>query len=38
LSPVLWGMSFIVTIAGILAWNSTRHVLEEVMKDESSDL
>jgi MFS family permease len=38
LSPVLWGMSFIVTIAGILAWNSTRHVLEEVMKDESSEL
>ncbi|WP_310487149.1 MFS transporter [Chamaesiphon sp. VAR_69_metabat_338] len=38
LSPVLWGMSVIVTIAGILAWNSTRHVLEEVMKDESSDL
>ncbi len=38
LSPVLWGMSFIVTIAGILAWNSTRHVLEEVMKDESSNL
>jgi MFS family permease len=38
LSPVLWGMSVIVTIAGILAWNSTRHVLEEVMKDESSNL
>jgi MFS family permease len=38
LSPVLWGMSVIVTIAGILAWNSTRHVLEEVMKDESSEL
>jgi MFS family permease len=38
LPPVLWGMSVIVTIAGILAWNSTRHVLEEVMKDESSDL
>jgi MFS family permease len=38
LPPVLWGMSVIVTIAGILAWNSTRHVLEEVMKDESSNL
>jgi MFS family permease len=38
LPPVLWGMSVIVTIAGILAWNSTRHVLEEVMKDESSEL
>jgi MFS family permease len=36
LPPVLWGMSAIVTIAGILAWNSTRHVLEEVMQDESS--
>jgi MFS family permease len=38
LPPVLWGMSVIVTIAGILAWNSTRHVLAEVMKDESSNL
>ncbi|WP_295614955.1 MFS transporter [Chamaesiphon sp. GL140_3_metabinner_50] len=29
LQAVLWGMSFIVTVAGILAWNSTRHVLED---------
>jgi MFS family permease len=29
LQPVLWGMSAIVTVAGILAWNSTRHVLED---------
>ena len=29
LQPVLWGMSAIVAVAGILAWNSTRHVLEE---------
>jgi MFS family permease len=31
LQPVLWGMSIIVTIAGILTWNSTRHVLEDVL-------
>jgi predicted MFS family arabinose efflux permease len=31
LQPVLWGMSIIVTIAGIWAWNSTRHVLEDVL-------
>jgi MFS family permease len=31
LQPVLWGMSIIVTIAGILAWNSTRHVLDDVL-------
>jgi MFS family permease len=31
LQPVLWGMSLIVTIAGILAWNSTRHVLDDVL-------
>jgi MFS family permease len=31
LQPVLWGMSAIVTVAGILAWNSTRHVLDEVL-------
>jgi MFS family permease len=37
LQPVLWGMSIIVTIAGILAWSSTRHVLEEVIHDEGSD-
>lgn len=37
LPPVLWGMSIIVTIAGILAWNSTRHVLEEVIQDRGSD-
>ena len=37
LRPVLWGMSIIVTVAGILAWNSTRHVLEEVIHDESPD-
>ncbi len=37
LQPVLWGMSIIVTVAGILAWDSTRHVLEEVSPDEGSD-
>ncbi len=37
LQPVLWGMSIIVTVAGILAWNSTRHVWEEVIQDEGSD-
>jgi MFS family permease len=31
LPPVLWGMSGIVTVAGILAWNSTRHVLDDVL-------
>ena len=37
LQPVLWGMSLIVTVAGILAWISTRHVLEEVVRDEGAD-
>jgi MFS family permease len=36
LQPVLWVMSGIVTIAGVLAWNSTRHVLEDAMQEESS--
>jgi MFS family permease len=31
LQPVLWGMSIIVTVAGIWAWNSTRHVLDDVL-------
>jgi MFS family permease len=31
LQPVLWGMSAIVIIAGILTWNSTRHVLEDAL-------
>jgi MFS family permease len=31
LPPVLWGMSGIVTIAGILAWDSTRHVLDDAL-------
>jgi MFS family permease len=31
LPPVLWGMSVIVTIAGIIAWDSTRHVLDELL-------
>jgi MFS family permease len=31
LPPVLWGMSGIVTVAGILAWDSTRHVLDDVL-------
>ncbi|WP_310481074.1 MFS transporter [Chamaesiphon sp. VAR_48_metabat_403] len=31
LPPVLWGMSGIVTVAGILAWNSTRHVLDDAL-------
>jgi MFS family permease len=31
LQPVLWGMSIIVTIAGIWTWNSTRHVLEDAL-------
>ncbi|WP_309742569.1 MULTISPECIES: MFS transporter [unclassified Chamaesiphon] len=35
LRSVLWGMSAIVAVAGILAWSSTRHVLEEVTQDES---
>ena len=30
LQPVLWGMSLIVTIAGILSWKATSQVLEEV--------
>ncbi len=30
LQPVLWGMSLIVTVAGIWAWNSTRHVLADI--------
>jgi MFS family permease len=37
LQPVLWGMSIIVTVAGILAWNSTRHVLEDIVQDEGTD-
>jgi MFS family permease len=37
LQPVLWGMSILVTIAGVFAWNSTRHVLEEVIQEEGSD-
>ncbi len=31
LQPVLWGISIIVTIAGIWTWNSTRHVLEDAL-------
>lgn len=31
LPPVLWGMSGIVTVAGILAWNSTLHVLDDAL-------
>ena len=31
LPPVLWGMSGIVTVAGIFAWDSTRHVLDDVL-------
>jgi MFS family permease len=31
LPPVLWGMSGIVTVAGILAWDSTRHVLDDML-------
>jgi MFS family permease len=31
LQPVLWGMSAIVTIAGVWAWNSTRHVFEDAL-------
>ncbi|WP_295614954.1 MFS transporter [Chamaesiphon sp. GL140_3_metabinner_50] len=31
LPPVLWGMSGIVTVAGILAWDSTRHVLDDAL-------
>ncbi len=31
LPPVLWGMSGIVTVAGIIAWDSTRHVLDDVL-------
>jgi MFS family permease len=31
LQPVLWGMSILVTIAGIWAWNSTRHLLEDTL-------
>ncbi|WP_310426864.1 MFS transporter [Chamaesiphon sp. VAR_48_metabat_135_sub] len=31
LQPILWGMSIIVTIAGIWTWNSTRHVLEDAL-------
>lgn len=30
LQPVLWGMSMIVTMAGILTWRATAQVLEEV--------
>ncbi|WP_373541726.1 MFS transporter [Chamaesiphon sp.] len=35
LQPVLWGMSIIVAVAGILAWSSTRYVLEEAIQNES---
>ena len=31
LPPILWGMSGIVTVAGILAWDSTRHVLDDAL-------
>jgi MFS family permease len=31
LQPVLWGMSAIVTIAGVWAWKSTRHVFEDAL-------
>jgi MFS family permease len=31
LQPVLWGMSIIVTIAGILTWKATSHVLEDAV-------
>jgi MFS family permease len=31
LSPVLWGMSSVVTVAGIVAWDSTRHVLDDAL-------
>jgi MFS family permease len=37
LRSVLWGMSVIVAVAGILAWSSTRQVLAEVIQDESTD-
>jgi MFS family permease len=30
LPPILWGMSVIVTVAGIIAWDSTRHVLDDM--------
>jgi MFS family permease len=31
LQPVLLGMSAVVTVAGILAWNSTRYVLDDML-------
>jgi MFS family permease len=31
LEPVLWGLSILVTLAGIWAWNSTRHVFEDTL-------
>ncbi|WP_310487147.1 MFS transporter [Chamaesiphon sp. VAR_69_metabat_338] len=31
LPPVLWGMSGIVTVAGIIAWDSTRHILDDAL-------
>ena len=31
LQPILWGMSLIVTIAGIFTWRATRHVLEDAL-------
>ncbi len=31
LQPVLWGMSLIVTVAGIFTWHSTRHVLDDAL-------
>jgi MFS family permease len=33
LQPVLWGMSIIVAVAGVLAWSSTRHVLAEIEEE-----
>ncbi len=31
LQPVLWGMSILVTIAGLWTWRATRHVLEDAL-------
>jgi predicted MFS family arabinose efflux permease len=31
LQPVLWGVSLVVIIAGVWTWNSTRHVLDDVL-------
>ena len=35
LQPVLWGMSLIVAVAGILAWSSSRQVLADATEQES---